>query len=63
MLEAEFRGRHMDCGGSLVPSGPGYESVAAENRVCAFVGSKKGQSWVLGDDYLKTPFGYKYLHM
>ncbi|SJM81709.1 probable protein SNQ2 [Zygosaccharomyces bailii] len=63
MLEAEFHGRHMDCGGSLVPSGPGYEDILSDNRVCAFVGSKKGQSWVLGDDYLKTQFGYKYWHM
>ncbi|CDF89040.1 ZYBA0S03-07778g1_1 [Zygosaccharomyces bailii CLIB 213] len=63
MLEAEFHGRHMDCGGTLVPSGAGYENVANENRVCAFMGSQKGQSWVLGDDYLKSQYGYKYWHM
>ncbi|CCK72499.1 ATP-binding cassette transporter SNQ2 KNAG_0K01350 [Huiozyma naganishii CBS 8797] len=62
MLNAEFHGRHMDCGGTLVPTGPGYENVAEENRVCAFVGSKPGQSWVLGDDYLKLQFQYEYKH-
>ena len=56
MLNAEFHGRRMDCGGTLVPTGPGYENVSSENRVCAFVGSEPGQSWVLGDDYLKKQF-------
>lgn len=60
MLNAEFHGRHMDCGGGLVPSGPGYENVNSNEKVCAFVGSKPGQSWVLGDDYLKVQFEYEY---
>ncbi|AQZ16916.1 hypothetical protein BZL39_K05110 [Zygosaccharomyces parabailii] len=63
MLEAEFHGRHMACGGAVVPSGSGYENVSNDNRVCAFIGSKKGQDWVLGDDYLKVQFQYKYWHM
>ena len=50
MLNAEFHGRHMSCGGTLVPSGPGYTNITDANRVCAFVGSQPGQSWVLGDD-------------
>lgn len=62
MLLAEFHGRHMGCGGTLVPSGPGYENIASENQVCAFVGSKPGQSWVLGDDYLRLQFEYEYKH-
>lgn len=62
MLNTEFHGRHMDCGGTLVPSGPGYENVAPENRVCSFVGSQPGQSWVLGDDYLRLQFTYEYKH-
>ncbi|KAL3232856.1 Protein SNQ2 [Nakaseomyces bracarensis] len=62
MLLAEFHGRHMNCGGTLVPSGPGYENISTDNQVCAFVGSKPGQSWVLGDDYLKLQFEYEYKH-
>lgn len=62
MLNAEFHGRHMDCGGTLVPSGPGYQNVAPSERVCAFVGSEPGQSWVLGDNYLKVQFEYEYKH-
>ena len=60
MLNAEFHGRHMSCGGTLVPSGPDYQNVTDANRVCAFVGSKPGESWVLGDDYLNLTFQYKY---
>ncbi|CAL9734683.1 protein Snq2p [Monosporozyma servazzii] len=60
MLNAEFHGRHMDCGNTLVPSGPGYENVTDANRVCAFIGSKPQQSYVLGDDYLKLQFEYEY---
>lgn len=62
MLNAEFHGRRMDCGSGLVPSGPGYENVASSEQVCAFTGSKPGQSWVLGDDYLKVQFQYEYKH-
>ncbi|QLL34458.1 hypothetical protein HG536_0G03200 [Torulaspora globosa] len=62
MLNAEFHGRHMDCGGGVIPSGPGYENVTANEKVCAFVGSQPGQSWVLGDDYLKIQFEYEYKH-
>ncbi|GAV51615.1 hypothetical protein ZYGR_0AF00860 [Zygosaccharomyces rouxii] len=64
MLESEFHGRHMACGkDSLVPSGPGYEKVPESERVCAFIGSKKGRSWVLGDDYLQVQYEYKYWHL
>ncbi|EDO19286.1 hypothetical protein Kpol_1036p28 [Vanderwaltozyma polyspora DSM 70294] len=62
MLNAEFHGRHMECGGTLVPSGPGYENVANANQVCAFVGSTPGQSWVLGDNYLRLQYTYEYKH-
>ncbi len=63
MLADEFHGRKMDCGGSLVPSGPGYENVDSANQVCAFVGSVPGQSWVSGDSYLKVQFNFKYTHI
>ncbi|GMM56132.1 hypothetical protein DAKH74_027480 [Maudiozyma humilis] len=60
MLNAEFHGRHMDCGTTLVPSGPLYENVSDANRACAFVGAKPGQPWVLGDDYLRVQYTYQY---
>lgn len=60
MLNAEFHGRHMDCGSTLIPSGPAYTDVQSDSQVCAFVGSTPGQSWVLGDNYLKKQFDYAY---
>lgn len=63
MLNAEFHGRHMDCGGTLIPTGSGYEKVNKDNQVCAFIGSKTGESYVLGDNYLKLQYGYTYSHV
>ncbi|KAG0663045.1 ATP-binding cassette transporter snq2 [Maudiozyma exigua] len=60
MLNAEFHGRHMDCGGTLIPSGPAYVNASSNNRACAFVGAIPGQSYVLGDDYLREQFQYQY---
>ncbi|SSD61492.1 probable Protein SNQ2 [Saccharomycodes ludwigii] len=62
MLLAEFHNRKMDCGGTIVPSGGSYADVDSQYKVCAFTGSKKGQSWVLGDDYLKQQYTYSYSH-
>ncbi|CAD6608928.1 XXYS1_4_G0045650.mRNA.1.CDS.1 [Saccharomyces cerevisiae] len=62
MLNAEFHGRHMDCANTLVPSGGDYDNLSDDYKVCAFVGSKPGQSYVLGDDYLKNQFQYFYKH-
>ncbi|KAH3677159.1 hypothetical protein WICPIJ_009028 [Wickerhamomyces pijperi] len=63
MMSTEFHGRMMDCGGTLVPSGPGYEAVSAANQVCAFVGSEIGQSSVSGDNYMRVQFSYHYSHV
>lgn len=63
MLEAEFYARKMDCGGTLVPTGPAYANVSSDYKVCAFIGSQKGQSYVLGNNYLKLQYGYTYSHV
>ncbi|SCU81027.1 LANO_0B01794g1_1 [Lachancea nothofagi CBS 11611] len=62
MLNSEFHGREMDCSGNVIPSGPSYASTSTSNQVCAFIGSRPGQSYVLGDDYLEGKFQYKYSH-
>ncbi|CAH00315.1 ATP-binding cassette transporter SNQ2 [Kluyveromyces lactis] len=62
MLNAEFHARRMDCGGTLVPTGPVYENVSSEYKVCAFIGSQPGESYVLGDNYLKLQYDYSYSH-
>ena len=47
----------------LTPSGPGYENLGAGEQVCTFIGSVPGQSWVLGDDYLRIAYTYRFSHV
>ncbi|SCU78297.1 LAME_0A04016g1_1 [Lachancea meyersii CBS 8951] len=60
MLNSEFHARRMDCTGNVIPSGPSYSDVSTANQVCAFAGSRPGQPYILGDDYLSTKFAYNY---
>ncbi|SCU78746.1 LADA_0A07316g1_1 [Lachancea dasiensis] len=62
MLNSEFHGRKMDCTGNVIPVGSSYSDISSRNQVCAFSGSRPGQSYVVGDDYLSTKFEYKYTH-
>ena len=48
---------------SLVPSGPGYEGVAASNQACTVVGSQPGQTRVNGLTYIGLSFEYYYYHL
>ena len=50
----EFHDRTFPCvGRNLIPSGPGYEDVPAENQACAGVGGAlPGANFVTGDQYL-----------
>ncbi|GMF57851.1 unnamed protein product [[Candida] boidinii] len=61
-LTTEFHGRVMQCSDSdLIPSGPGYENVASDNQVCAFVGSTGSE--VLGDRYVALSYDYSFSHV
>ena len=55
----EFHDRRFPCA-SFVPSGPGYEDVAADQQVCAVQGSEPGFSFVGGTAYVETAFSYKW---
>ncbi|KAJ5502138.1 CDR ABC transporter [Penicillium fimorum] len=63
-MSNEFHGRHIPCvGNNLVPSGPGYEDVGAENQACAGVGGAlPGANYVTGDQYLGS-LHYKHSEM
>ncbi|KIX03156.1 uncharacterized protein Z518_06707 [Rhinocladiella mackenziei CBS 650.93] len=58
LMVNEFSGQNYDCA-DYVPSGPGYGS---SNRVCAAVGSRPGQTYVAGDDYINSSFEYYASH-
>lgn len=55
----EFDGRVFACA-AFVPSGPGYDDVPSEQRVCAVQGSVPGSDTVSGTAYLETAFRYQY---
>jgi ATP-binding cassette, subfamily G (WHITE), member 2, PDR len=57
----EFVGRQFPCS-SFVPSGPGYESILPDERVCTVVGAVPGETFVDGAAYLKGAFGFVNSH-
>lgn len=57
----EFIGRDFRCS-TFVPMGPGYDSVAANERVCSTAGSVPGQDMVSGTAYLSTSYGFENSH-
>lgn len=63
-MSNEFHDRHIPCvGRNLIPSGPGYENVGAENQACAGVGGAlPGATYVTGDQYLES-LHYKHSQM
>ncbi|KAF9776373.1 hypothetical protein IL306_005456 [Fusarium sp. DS 682] len=57
----EFHNRQFPCA-QMVPSGPGYDSLPSESRICAVVGAQPGSSMVDGDRYINLLFGYYNSH-
>jgi len=57
----EFSGQRYPCS-NFVPSGAGYGNVGAENRICSTVGSRAGQSFVNGDDFINSSYQYYHAH-
>lgn len=58
----EFHNREFPCS-DFVPSGPSYNNVTPDERVCSAVGSKPGLNFVNGDDYFETSFSYYHSHL
>ncbi|KZL77189.1 multidrug resistance protein CDR1 (ABC-2 type transporter) [Colletotrichum tofieldiae] len=61
VLLNEFVGRDFPCS-TFVPEGPGYESVAPNERVCSSAASVPGQDFIRGTDYLRTLYDYENSH-
>ncbi|KAF8126758.1 ABC-2 type transporter-domain-containing protein [Boletus edulis] len=49
--------------GTLVPSGPLYDSFSASNKACTTVGSQTGNPYVSGDRFVFLSYGYLYSHL
>lgn len=54
----EFSGRDFQCA-VVVPSGPEYEGLTGQSRVCSAVGSTPGSLVVSGDAYIEQSYGYR----
>ncbi|KAL1918569.1 uncharacterized protein VTP21DRAFT_2591 [Calcarisporiella thermophila] len=59
LLTNEMRGLIFQCDSikGLAPSGPGYNDKT--HQVCTLAGSKGGEFFVTGDDFLDAAYGYK----
>ena len=58
----EFSNRDFLCT-TFVPAGPAYAKVSPAQQVCSAVGSRPGQNFVNGDDYINTSFSYYQPHL
>lgn len=45
-----------------IPYGPAYTNITGTDRICSARGAIPGQDYVLGDDYIKTSYGYEHKH-
>ena len=45
-----------------IPMGPAYVNSTGTERVCAVVGSRPGEDYVLGDNYIKESYDYEHKH-
>ncbi|CAI5757455.1 unnamed protein product [Candida verbasci] len=61
LMDNEFHNREFQCA-SFVPSGPGFENISMDNRVCSAVGSVPGSDVVNGSDYLRLAYQYSNAH-
>ena len=57
----EFHGREFPCA-VFVPSGPGYEDIAPDQRACATVGSVPGSNTVSGSAFVQSSYQYLNSH-
>ncbi|OJJ46232.1 hypothetical protein ASPZODRAFT_133248 [Penicilliopsis zonata CBS 506.65] len=58
----EFSERRFPCS-QYIPSGPGYENVPADSRICNGDGAVAGESYIDGDKYINTAFQYYRSHL
>ncbi|KAI9151610.1 ABC transporter CDR4 [Paramyrothecium foliicola] len=65
LMVNEFQDRRFECN-QFVPMPLGedskYNRATGDQVVCTSVGSVPGQSYVLGQDYLRSAFGYEWSH-
>ena len=61
LMVNEFHDRNFRCS-QFVPSGPAYQNITGTERICAVLGARPGDEYVLGDNYLKASYDYENKH-
>lgn len=61
LMANEFHHREFTCD-EFVPTGPGYENISADQRVCAATGSRAGSPVVAGTEYIGLAYEYYNAH-
>ncbi|RCK57807.1 Multidrug resistance protein CDR2 [Candida viswanathii] len=61
LMVNEYHDREFPCG-EFIPTGPGYEGLSMENRVCSSLGAVPGSAVVQGDDYLRIGYSMSNSH-
>ncbi|KAI5864399.1 ABC-2 type transporter-domain-containing protein [Durotheca rogersii] len=57
LMANEFSGREFPCA-VMVPSGPGYDELPLEHRICSVTGGVAGSSLVSGDRFIESSYDY-----
>jgi len=60
LMVNEFSGRNFGCSGALLV--PDYPGLDLSNQICSAVGAVQGQTFVQGDVYLASAYGYYKSH-
>lgn len=47
----------------MIPSGPQYDRLSATFQICAGAGSKSGQPYIQGSEYLSEQYGFLSSHI
>lgn len=62
LMVNEFSGRSIPCT-QFMPSGPGYDDLTMDNKICITTGAEPGASVVDGDTWLRVNYGYEKSHL
>lgn len=62
LIANEFSGRSFTCQ-TMIPSGPGYESIEPMQRTCSVAGALPGRDFIDGDFFIGTVYKYQYSHL
>lgn len=61
LMVNEFHNRDFPCA-EFIPNGLNYANATGKEVICSTLGAVPGNSYVNGDDFIQTSFGYQHKH-